>query len=73
MSNDEQTFSVVEVEIELPHVERIMESGLSDRNAEAFIALAVLRRGVETHFYMKRSNTQPLALSNGDNLKENEK
>ena len=42
---------VVEVQIKAPHDRRIMERGLTKENADAYIKLAVMRRGVETHFY----------------------
>ena len=42
---------VIEVQINEPHTVRVMESGLTERNAEAFIKLAVMRRGVDNQFY----------------------
>jgi hypothetical protein len=42
---------VMEVEIAAPHGKRLMRSGMTEKNAEAFIQMAIARRGVETHFY----------------------
>ncbi len=47
-------FDVIEVQIKPPHDERVMETGLTEENAEAYIKFAVIRRGVETSFYKKR-------------------
>lgn len=47
-------FDVIEVQIAAPHTERVMETGLSQNDAEAFIKIAVMRRGVNTHFYTMR-------------------
>lgn len=52
MADDE--FEIVEVEIEPPHNERVMDVVMGERNAEAYINMAVMRRGVDTHFYKKR-------------------
>lgn len=46
-----ELFDVIEVEIAAPHSTRLMASGLTDENAEAFVKMAVIRRGVKTHFY----------------------
>lgn len=46
---------VVAVQIKPPHERRVMDSGLTPRNAEAYIKMAVMRRGVENEFY----TTQP--------------
>jgi hypothetical protein len=46
---------VVEVQIKAPHERRVMERGLTKENADAYIKLAVMRRGVENQFY----TTQP--------------
>jgi hypothetical protein len=44
-------FDVIEVEIAAPHAQRVMAERLSKDDAEAFIKIAVARRGVEKHFY----------------------
>lgn len=49
---------VVEVQIKAPHERRVMERGLSTRDADAYIKFAVFRLGVEKAFYA----TQPAAL-----------
>lgn len=50
----EPMFDVVEVEISEPHRERVLSSGKTEKNAEAIVAMAVARRGVETHIYTVR-------------------
>ncbi len=47
----EARFDVLEIEIKNPANKRVMERGLSEDNAEAYVKMAVYRRGVETHFY----------------------
>ena len=42
---------VIEVRIKAPHVVRVMATRKTAENAEAFINMAIARRGVETHFY----------------------
>lgn len=49
-----QLFDVIEVEIANPKNVRVMAKGKTKENAEAFIAVTVCRRGVETHFYTMR-------------------
>jgi len=44
-------FDLLEIEIKNPANKRVMERDLSEDNADAFIRMAVFRRGVETHFY----------------------
>lgn len=44
-------FDVIEVEIKNPHTVHVMDRDKDERNAEAFIKMAIARRGVETHFY----------------------
>ena len=46
---------VIEVQIKPPHERRVMKAGLTKDNAEAYIKIAVARRGVENQFY----TTQP--------------
>lgn len=46
----EATFDIVAVNLET-HAERVMARGLTKRNAEAYIDMAVLRRGVDAEFY----------------------
>ena len=43
---------VLAVTIAVPHAIRIMARQKSPDNAEAFINMAVLRRGVDTEFYV---------------------
>lgn len=49
---------VIEVQIKAPHEKRVMETGLTKENAEAYIKLAILRRGVENQFYTTRRSTK---------------
>jgi len=44
-------FNVYEVEIRAPEKRRLMKSDCSAEQAESFIRIAVMRRGVETHIY----------------------
>ena len=44
-------FDVVEIEISPPHAQRVMAENLTEEAAEAFVKMAVIRRGVERHFY----------------------
>ena len=44
-------FDVMEIEIAPPHNKRVMAVDLDEKNAEAFIKMAIARRGVELHFY----------------------
>lgn len=50
---------VVAVEIKPPHVRRVMECGLTPRDAESFIKIAVMRRGVDSEFYTTQPAMQP--------------
>lgn len=53
-------FNVVEVEIKNPSNRRIMKADCSEEQAEDFIRIAVMRRGVETHFFtMESSHDHP--------------
>ena len=54
-----QLFDVVEVQIKAPHEWRVMETRLTKENADAYIKMAVIRRGVEHSFY----TTQPSAVT----------
>ena len=45
---------VIEVRIKSPHEKRVMETGLTKENAEAYIKIAIARRGVEDQFYTTR-------------------
>jgi hypothetical protein len=42
---------VIEVEIAAPHRVRVIATGKSERNAEAIVDMAVMRRGVDHHFF----------------------
>ena len=43
-------FDVIEVDFET-HKVRVLETGKSERNAEAVVQMAVMRRGVERSFF----------------------
>lgn len=47
----EQLYDVVAVEISNPENVQVLDRDKTERNAEAIVSMAVLRRGVETHFY----------------------
>lgn len=47
----QERFDVVEIEIKNPLNRRVMDRGLSRDDADAYVKMAVYRRGVETHFY----------------------
>jgi len=42
---------VIEVEIRAPHHVRVLERNKSEQNADAIVNMAVMRRGVEEHFF----------------------
>lgn len=44
-------FDVYEVEIKNPNNRRVMKEDCSEQQAEDFIRIAVMRRGVETHIF----------------------
>lgn len=44
-------FDVLAVSIRPPHTGRVMATDLLRRDAEAFVSMAVMRRGVETEFF----------------------
>ncbi|WP_370316009.1 hypothetical protein [Sagittula sp.] len=46
-----ERFDVFEVEIKNPSNRRLMRGGMDRPNAEAFVDMAVFRRGVTTHYY----------------------
>jgi hypothetical protein len=50
----EPLYDVIEVQIAAPNDERVMAERLTDKNARAFVAMAIARRGLETHFYVQR-------------------
>ena len=49
----DQRYDVYEVEIKNPENRRLMAANLPKAEADAFIEMAVYRRGVETHIYTK--------------------
>lgn len=51
---EDQLFDVFAVTIASPRTERFMDGGMTEDNAEAYIKMAVYRRGVDTEFYIKR-------------------
>lgn len=58
-------FDVVEVQIKAPHTVRVIATNKSERNAEAIISMAIMRRGVEHHFF----KTVPAGtMKDGDTL-----
>lgn len=54
--SEEELVDVVEVEI-VGSGRRVMQTGMTKPNAEAFIMIAIMRRGVETHFYTTQPST----------------
>lgn len=44
-------FDVIEVEISSPHRVRIIATSKTEKNAEAIVEMAAIRRGVENHFF----------------------
>lgn len=42
---------VIEVQIKAPHAIRIIDRNRDERNAEAVVNMAIMRRGVEDHFF----------------------
>jgi len=57
---------VIEVEIAAPHKVRVMATRKSKANADAFVNMAVMRRGVEHHFFKAVPSG---VYNNGDCLK----
>lgn len=51
MSNDNELVDVIEVQIKAPHTVRVMATEKTKVNAEAFISMAIMRRGCEHQFY----------------------
>lgn len=45
---------ILEIEIAPPHRVRVMTTMASEKEAQAFIDIAVIRRGVENHFFTTR-------------------
>ena len=60
---DSELVDVVAVQIKSPHARRVMDRGLTKENAEAYIKMAVMRRGVDEEFY----TTQPSRLREQEN------
>jgi len=50
---DRELLDVVAVEMNSGRVSEILAIAKSERNAEAIITMAVVRRGVDTHFYQE--------------------
>ena len=46
-------FDVIEVEIKAPNRVRVMDRDKTEQNAEAYIKMAVMRRGCQDHFFTK--------------------
>jgi len=44
-------FDVLEIEIKNPANRRVMDRDMTKENADAYVKIAVMRRGVETHIY----------------------
>jgi hypothetical protein len=53
----EATYRVVAVQIETGKPDFVMAEGQTERNAEAIVKLAVMRRGVNEHFYRIEAET----------------
>lgn len=51
MMMPEPLLDVIEVQIRTPHTVRVMDRDMTERNAEAYINMAVFRRGVEHSFF----------------------
>ena len=65
--NNEELVDVIEVQIKGPHIVRVMATGKTKVNAEAFINMAIARRGLKHHFY----TTAPInQYTDGDELKK---
>ncbi len=47
-----ELFDVIEVEIASPENVRVIAEGKTEGNADAIVKMAVIRRGVENHFFM---------------------
>lgn len=47
----EELVDVIEVQIKAPHTIRVMATGKTKANADAFISMAIMRRGCESQFY----------------------
>lgn len=50
-TDERSMFDVIEVEIAPPHRNRLMADDMTERDAEAYMKIAIARRGVEHHFY----------------------
>lgn len=46
-----ELFDVIATLIKPPHTQRVLEAGKTERNAEAIVNMAVMRRGVSEEFY----------------------
>ena len=58
---------VIEVQIKAPHTVRVIAEDKSEKNAEAIVEMAVMRRGVEHSFF----TTAPTGTyRDGDELRE---
>jgi hypothetical protein len=44
-------FDVIEVEFKKPHKVRLIDTKKTEKNAEAIVSMAVMRRGVEDSFF----------------------
>ena len=51
MSEPQPTFRVVAININT-HERRVIETGKTERNADAIVAMAVMRRGTDVEFYI---------------------
>lgn len=59
-------FDVIEVTMAAPHTVRVIASDKTEDNAEAIVSMAVMRRGVQAHFFTKCA---PGEYKDGDPLK----
>lgn len=62
-------FDVIAVNIRTKE-ERVLETGKTEKNADAIIKMAVMRRGVDVEFYTKRpaspSENEPIVEAVGE-------
>ncbi len=62
-------FDVIEVQFKKPRTVRLIAEGKSERNADAIINMAVMRRGVEEAFF----TTAPAGkYKDGDELQDDQ-
>jgi hypothetical protein len=65
-------FDVVAVDL-TTNAERVMERGLTHKNAEAYVMMAVMRRGVEDEFFKAVPQDAPPGSEDNEVTNSNEK